>query len=330
MGQDESSKKPLRRVRWAVKTLGGLQFWADVHFFHDWRIQWNVLRDTYRLLDGKNYQYASGTFEQCLQELQRIRQSRGLPPMSGKAVVLVHGLVRSSRSMSPMREAFQEAGYQVFSFGYPSTQVRIAEAADLLARAVGSLEGMEEVNFVAHSMGGLVVRAFLAKHKDKRVRRMVMLGVPNLGAHLADRLKGLKLYRAIFGPAGQELVTDPDGFIAKLPPPPCEFAVIAGARGKPEGFNPLVPGDDDGTVAVSSTRLPGAADFMTVYCLHSFLMYSDEVIAASVRFVQTGALRESGRRDPIRAVKNGQVEQAESAARGLEGGHAAPGSDPVD
>ena len=282
-----------------IKTLGGLQFWTDIHFFHDWRIQKNVFTGHCRLLDGKNYRHAWGTFSDCLGRLEEIRREQQLPPMSGRAVVLVHGIVRTSQSMKAMREPFEQAGYRVFSFGYPSTQITIEESADLLHRAVSSLEGIQEINFVVHSMGGLVVRAMLAKHEDKRIRRIVMLGVPNLGAHMADRLKGLSLYRAIFGPAGQQLVTDPDGLIAKLPAPKCEFAIIAGARGTENGYNPLIPGDDDGTVALSSTRLPGAADFMTVSCLHSFLMYSREAIEAAVRFIQTGCLRASGQRQPI-------------------------------
>ena len=34
------------------KTGGGKQFWADVWFFHDWRIQCHALTGHYRLLDG--------------------------------------------------------------------------------------------------------------------------------------------------------------------------------------------------------------------------------------------------------------------------------------
>ena len=60
---------------------------------------------------------------------------------------------------------------------------------------------------------------------------------------------------------------------ATLPPPPGEFAIIAGVRGTPDGFNPLIDGDDDGTVALSETHLDGVADRMTVPGgVHSFLM----------------------------------------------------------
>ncbi|MCH8830826.1 MAG: hypothetical protein IID45_14720, partial [Planctomycetes bacterium] len=167
-------------------------------------------------------------------------------------------------------------------------------------QVVQSLQGIEEIDFVVHSMGGLIVRQYRAKHKDKRVKRLVMLGVPNNGARMADRLKKIGLYRMILGPAGQQLVSGKNGLIAGLPVPDFEFAVIAGSRGTLRGYNPLIPGDDDGTVSVASTRLPGAADFMTVTALHSFLMGNADVINATVRFLKHGHLRADGLRHPIR------------------------------
>ena len=78
-----------------------------------------------------------------------------------------------------------------------------------------------------------------------------------------------------------------------------EFAVIAGARGTADGYNPLIPGDDDGTVRVEETRLPGATDFMTVPAIHSFLMNNPAVIDASLRFLKEGQLRSEPGRTPI-------------------------------
>jgi hypothetical protein len=75
--------------------------------------------------------------------------------------------------------------------------------------------------------------------------------------------------------------------------------VIAGGKGTAAGYNPWIAGDDDGTVAVSSTRLPGAADFMTVPTLHSFLMTDEAVIAATGRFLRTGCLSADGIPNPI-------------------------------
>lgn len=301
VGDPMSSGSKEQDGRWNVptKTMGGRQFWGDVRFFHDWRIQHNVFTGHYRLLDGTDVRHAWGTRESCERRLEEIRIERQLPPMSGRAVIVVHGIVRSSKCFEPMKASLREAGYTVFGFDYPSTRVEIPEASDYLRQCVESLEGITEINFVVHSMGGLVVRAMLREGTDPRFHRMVMLGVPNRGARMANILQKNVVYRLVFGPAGQQLVEHPDGLVAQLPTPGFEFAVVAGGRGTPEGYNPLIPGDDDGTVSVESTRLAGASDFMTVRVLHSFLMRDPDVIEATERFLRTGALRESGEKQPI-------------------------------
>jgi len=288
-----------------MKTLGGRQLWGDVLFFHDWRIQQNILDGHYRLLDGDDVRHAWGDYNDCCDQLKKIRREEGLRPMSGKAVILVHGIIRSSKSFDPMKERLQASGYQVFGFDYPSTRVDIPTSAQYLRRCIDSLDGVEEINFVAHSMGGLVVRASLTDEPDPRIRRMVMLGVPNRGARMASLLQKNFFYRTLYGPAGQQLVADGEGegLIAQLPTPDFDFALISGARGTPNGYNPLVPGDDDGTVALESTRLPGAHDFMTVRILHSVLMDDETVIESTDRFLRTGALRESGKTEPVPVVE---------------------------
>jgi hypothetical protein len=128
---------------------------------------------------------------------------------------------------------------------------------------------------------------------------MVMLGVPNHGANLANILKNVSLFKAIYGPAGEQLCEGPDAYVSRLPTPDFPFAVIAGGKGTAAGYNPWIAGDDDGTVAVESTRLAGAADFLRVPALHTFMMRDPAVIAATRRFLETGALADNGVAQPI-------------------------------
>lgn len=283
------------------KTLGGRQFWADVEFFHKWRIQQNVLTGHFRLLDGDDYRHASGSREECRRKLEEIRRARKLAPMSGEAVILVHGIIRSSKSMEGMGRYLEEHGdgLEAFGFTYPSTRIGIAESAEYLQSVVESLEGVEKIHIVAHSMGGLVTRAWLAEHADPRIGRIVMIATPNQGADLADRFAANGLYRVLLGPAGQQMTRKTDGFAAGLPIPSAEFGIIAGGRGTPQGYNPLIPGDDDGTVSIESTRLPGAADFIVVDRIHSLLNSSDKVQDCVLRFLQQGRFRKDGAAQPI-------------------------------
>lgn len=299
----------------AMPTLGGRLFWGDVLHFRGWRIQQNVVSKHYRLLDAADKRFASGTLEECVAKLEEIKQEQQLEPLSGKVVIFVHGMGRSSKSWPTLAKRLEEQGYLTVAFDYPSTQCAITESAKYLAKVIDGLEGVDEINFVCHSMGGLVVRAYLIDHQDDRIKRMVMLAVPNRGAEMADLVAKWPLYQWVCGPGGCQLVTDAEGLIAALPTPSFEFAVIAAGRGTSSGYNPLIPGDDDGTVTVASTRLPGATDFIQINKLmHSFLMFDDRVVDATVRFLETGRLREEGEPQPIFEEAEAKEEPVEAVS----------------
>ncbi len=280
-------------------TFGGRQFWSDRQFFRGWRIQQHIYSGHFRLLDPSDIRRAWGTQEDCQAALDEEKRSRNLAPMSGTAVIALHGILRSSHVWSEMEKAMKQDGVTFVRLDYPSTQKPIDEFATQLQSVIHSLEGIEEIHLVAHSLGGLVVRKWCQDYSDPRVRRLVMIGTPNSGAELADMLQRNWLFRGLFGPSGQQLQANPNGYIRQLPSPTMEFAVIAGSKGKPDGFNPLIPGDDDGIVTLKSALLPGAVDSMTVRGLHSFLPWHPEVIQATRCYLKTGALREGVVREPI-------------------------------
>ncbi|MBI5759847.1 MAG: alpha/beta fold hydrolase [Planctomycetales bacterium] len=290
----EPDAEPALNPNVKTKTLGGRQLWGDVRYFRGWRIQQQVYTKHYRLLDATDVRHAWGTLGQCQARLKQVRDAENLPAMSGEAVILVHGIIRSSKSMAALQKRFETEGYTAVPFDYPSTRIDISGAADYLHQVIENLGGIEKIHFVCHSMGGLVVRAYTAKHHDARVGRVVMIATPNVGAELADKLKANAIFKLVLGPSGQQLTSEEAGFIASLPVPDLEFAVIAGGRLTDDGYNPLVPGDDDGTVSVDSTRLPGAADFIVLKGLHTFLTSQPEVLDASVRFLKEGRLRTEG------------------------------------
>ena len=291
-----------------MPTMGGIQFWGDELCFHGWRIQRNVLTGHCRLLDGNNLRYAWGTYEHCRAKLDEIRTARSLPPMQGKAVIVLHGLADTRLSMALLcRHLERKGGYTVFSVAYPSTRQSIGDHARALAKIIRNLDGIEEISFVGHSMGNIVVRHYLADHTDaatgrrpdRRIRRFVMLGPPNHGSSLAVRFGDDKLFTTVLGKPGEELGRQWTWLESDLAVPQCEFGIIAGGLGNEKGFNPLVPGDDDGVVAVATTRLPGAADFVMVPVLHPLLPADSRVMDYALRFLQNGYFVSADRREPV-------------------------------
>ncbi|MBL8814705.1 MAG: hypothetical protein JNL58_01655 [Planctomyces sp.] len=293
--QDPSEDEPPTEAApaWGTPTLGGMQFWGDLHFEGGWKIQRNVLTGHCRLLDPRNYRFASGSLEECQRNLRAINAAGRIPADPQHMVILCHGIGRSSKSFSTMAGAMRQQGYGVVPFEYPSTRVPLESSCLYLDSLIKSLSNAKRIDFVVHSMGGLLVRMMLREcGSDPRFERMIMLGTPNQGAEMADMLKTNYAYRLIYGPAGQQLVSDSEGLISKLPAPSFSFGIVAGGKGDNQGFNPLLPGDDDGTVTVESCRLAGAADFMVVNRIHSFLMRDPAVIAATLRFLRNARFAE--------------------------------------
>jgi len=285
----EKTEPGLLLMKPKIKTLGGRQFWGDVHFFREWRIQKKVQTEHFRLLDGRDRRFASGTFEHCLAELEKQRQIHQLQPMSGKAVVLLHGIMRSAKSFNSFKRELEKQGYLVFSVDYPSTQITIEQAAADLQRVLQSLEGIEQISLIGHSMGGLVIRAWFQDHQDTRIDKVIMLGTPNQGAEMAEALKNFLPFQWILGKAGQQLATNEENSPRKLPAPSVPCGIIAGGRGEQtNGYNPWLPGDDDGTVTIASAHLEGEADFLRLPCLHMFLMRDKKAIKAALQFLETG------------------------------------------
>ena len=284
-----------------MPTLGGKQFWADELFFHAWRIQRNVVSGHCRLLDGNNVRHAWGTFDHCLDRLSDVRRERDMPPMEGPALVLLHGLGRTRSAMSPLAKYLKKNGrYATFNVGYPSTRRGIADHAKALAKIIENLHGIDRIDLVGHSMGNIVIRRYLAdqtddstgRKPDPRIKRIVMLGPPNHGSIIANALKDNGLFTVVTGKPGRELGREWLWLETDLATPQCEFGIIAGGLGNQVGFNPALPGDNDGVVTVSSARLDGATDFVLLRVLHSIMPANRKVQVHTLRFLQTGRFEE--------------------------------------
>jgi pimeloyl-ACP methyl ester carboxylesterase len=153
------------------------------------------------------------------------------------------------------------------------------------------------VHFVTHSMGGLLARVLIARHRPARLGRVVMLGTPNGGSEIADRLQNVGLYRSYFGPAGLQLVTTKDVTLASLPPADYEIGVIAGNRFlDPIGALFLLPWPNDGRVSVESCKLAEMADYTTVKASHMGLLVHP------TSFRQTVAFLRDGQFEPVRPL----------------------------
>ena len=150
------------------QTAGGKQFWADVWFFHDWRIQCHALTGHYRLLDGANRRHASGTYEVCRDKMDEIRTRDKLPPMEGKAIIVLHGLFRTRSSMATLGKCVVEVGRLQDVLHGLSDDARQRRVACPLARQRDSQPGRNQRNQFRCPQPGQSGRAALAQRFRRR------------------------------------------------------------------------------------------------------------------------------------------------------------------
>jgi Uncharacterized protein with an alpha/beta hydrolase fold len=315
-------------LNFPTATMGGVQFWSDELVFRGWRIQQNVLTGHYRLLDDHDFRMAWGTFDQCQARLEELKREHNLLPLKGRAVVTLHGLGRSRDAMAMLgKETTDGTDATWINVSYASSRRSLDDHAQSLARVLSHLDGIDEIDFVCHSLGNLVVRRYLGEASlpesrwktDPRIKRMVMLGPPNNGAQLARLFKDNKLFGLVTGPSGK-LLALPQGELQKqLGTPAFEFGIIAGSCGDTSQSNPVVAGEDDLIVAVEETRLAGASDFLVVNCWHGTMLHDEHVCQCAARFLKDGCFVASDKRMPIgdhEGSKNGERSALEKGERG--------------
>lgn len=220
-------------------------------------------------------------------------------PSPADTVVLIHGLMRTPRSMWAVAAWLKRKGYRVVRIGYPSRRLAISEAVaehiqPRLAKLAETLEPGTQVHFVTHSLGGIIFRAWAAQRDPAfPLGRAVLLAPPNRGSEIIDDVRRLEWVRWVVGPVSAELGTDADSTPNSLGPLPPNTGVIMGNRGRISLFQHLIGTQSDGIVTIDSARGEGAAEFALLPTDHTLIVLQPVVLRAVHRFLRTGSFEET-------------------------------------
>lgn len=212
--------------------------------------------------------------------------------VASEAVILLHGLCRTDRSMAKMASALESAGYVVLNVNYPSRTSTLQDLAEtVIAGALenSAITNASKIHFVTHSLGGILVRQYLKSNTIAHLGRVVMLGPPNQGSEVVDKLGDFALFEAIHGPSGKQLGTAADSIPNQLGAVNFELGIIAGDRSI-NWINSLtmIDGADDGKVSVKRTKVAGMADHIVIHATHPYLMRNKQAIRETIQFLDTG------------------------------------------
>lgn len=214
-------------------------------------------------------------------------------------VVIMHGLARTSNSMKKMAKNLEASGFSVWNQTYPSTEKKIENLSPIINRALEFcvIEGTEQIFFVTHSMGGILVRHYFQSDNlqneqpnilkaKKLVKGIVMISPPNHGSEIVDAFKSKAWFKWYNGPAGLQLGTDTKSFPNTLSPIDIPVGIITGNVSSDPWFSYLFKGPNDGKVSVESAKLKEMKDFLVVPNGHTFIMNADEVIQQTMYFLK--------------------------------------------
>jgi len=203
------------------------------------------------------------------------------------AVVFVHGLFLNGAEFTLLRRRLVAAhGFEAHRFSYPTVRGSIAATLAQLTRFVAGIDA-DRIHFVGHSLGGVVLCRYFERERCGRAGRVVLLGSPLIESRSARAVARHQWLRRVVGPlVAEELLepTDPRSWKCDH-----ELGVIAGTR--PMGLGRFFASFDepnDGTVALSETKLPGHTEHVTLALSHMGMLVSVEVARQVGRFLASG------------------------------------------
>ena len=190
--------------------------------------------------------------------------------------------------MQKIEQSLYANHYHVINVDYPSRDYSIEELSEMAIPLGLEQCTHKEVNFVTHSLGGILLRQYLSRHDIPHLNRVVMLGPPNQGSEVVDRMRDVPGFAFINGKAGLQLGTNKDSVPNRLGKAEFDLGVIAGSRSINLILSLLIPGNDDGKVSIERTKVDGMNDHIVIPTTHTFMMRNKQVISQISYYLEHG------------------------------------------
>tara|TARA_B100001248_G_scaffold262563_1_gene259442 strand:+ start:5245 stop:5919 length:675 start_codon:yes stop_codon:yes gene_type:complete len=217
---------------------------------------------------------------------------------SKESVILLHGLFHGRCHMRKLDAYLTREGYEVLNIGYPARKWSLEELARRVYQQTELYFTQEApLHFVGYSMGGLLVRAILNQYRPACLGRVVQLAAPNKGSEVADFVKNSWLFKTLCGPAGQQLITNPEATQHLFGPIDYELGGIAGNRSRSPISSRIINEENDGKVSVESTRVEGMKEHLIIKATHTGVPFNKHVHRHTHYFLKHGTFQQQ--KEPV-------------------------------
>lgn len=213
-----------------------------------------------------------------------------MPDTGSSAAIFVHGLWLNGAEFTLLRRRLaRDFGIAGHRFSYPTVRGSMEQAVGQLARFVERVDA-DQVHFVGHSFGGVLLCRYFEKYPCPRPGRVVILGSPLTGSRSARSVARNRVMRRMIGPlVNAELVNEcaPRHWKCRN-----ELGVIAGTSAM--GLGRLFTRFDeafDGTVGLSETKLPGHKAHLALPVSHMGMLLDGNVARQVGEFLVNGSFR---------------------------------------
>jgi len=200
-------------------------------------------------------------------------------------VVLVHGLYMHGNGTKVLSHWLRKAGFSTSEFSYKTVKADLDTNAEKLYQHMQDIDA-ETVHAVGHSLGGVLLQHMYNTHNYSKPGRVVALGSPFLGSQVARTLRKNPIASAMLGKSMANLMESGE----RAWTTEHDLGIIAGTVSV--GLGTILPkmleSPNDGTVAVSETKLPGHKEHITVPVSHTALIFSPKTSDKVISFLKNG------------------------------------------
>ena len=205
-------------------------------------------------------------------------------------VLLFPGLGELPFKMSALSHWLQMAGYDTEIIDYPSTKGTAEELiADYIAPAMRDRAHLLVVHCVTNSLGGILLRGFLAQEEQPNLGRVVMICPGHHGSAFLELIRHHPLAALLLGPVLQQSGNGKEAFPLQLPPSvDFDLGIIAGGLAIDPMAYMIAPEMQDGRVTVASSKIDGMKDHIVLPVPHEMLSQHPLTGIQTVAFLKNG------------------------------------------